>query len=285
MTVQLNKDMFTPTTEAAFCIITPTEYLEYYAPNSGTHLVLAHLVDSDPTYAAFYKKLSEEGHRLMMDCSAFELGESYQPTRLVDLGKRCGAHAVVLPDYPFAPSVKTIDAAKKSIPRFKDAGFATFFVPQSETGKLSDWIDGYLWAADNPNIDIIGMSILGIPNAMPHIPAAYARVVMTQLLIDRGVFANKYHHYLGLNSAPNVELPSLLKMNALNSCDSSNPVWCGINGIHYNETYADFMGIQKKYLRSVDFDEPLTKKVHIHHCIQHNVNVTLDIFKNPTKYL
>lgn len=278
-----NKQKFAPGAERPqFCIITPTAYLEQYAIQSTTHLVLAHLVDIDDTYAAFYKARSEAGDRLIMDNGAFELGESYAPNKLIELAHKCGAHALVLPDYPFQPAEKTIQAAEALIPQVVDAGFATFFVPQSQTGDLEDWIAAYTWASDNPNIDIIGMSILGVPNAIPEIPTAYARVVMSTILADRGIFGQKHHHYLGLNAGPNVEIPALLKLGLLDTCDSSNPVWCGINGIRYNETLSDWMGVQKKYLREVDFKEHFAnpdKKAHIHEAIQHNISLTLGLFE------
>jgi len=263
-----------------FCIITPTAYLDLYAVQSRTHLVLAHLVDTDDEYAAFYATMSSYGDRLIMDNGAFELGESYAPDKLIQLGHKCGADAIVLPDYPGQPAEKTIVAAEALIPQVLDAGFETFFVPQSKVGDLEDFLAAYAWAADHPDINIIGMSILGIPNALPHVPAAYARVVMTHIIIERMLgLADKHHHYLGLNAGPNVEIPALLKLEALDTCDSSNPVWCGINGIKYNETLSDWMGVQKKYLRDVDFKDPRSKKQHIHDVIQHNVGLTLGLFK------
>lgn len=261
-----------------FCIITPTAYLDKFATRSGTHLTLAHLVDSDPEYTKFYKLQSTLGDRIIMDCSAFELGQSYAPEKLVELATRCGAHALVLPDYPGQPAQKTIDAAIELIPQVKAAGFATFFVPQSERGDLEDWIYAYNWAANNPDIDIIGMSILGIPNALPAIPRQYARVVMSQILFDRNIVADKHHHFLGLNAGPNVEIPALLNMGILNTCDSSNPVWTGVNGIMYDTTLSDWMGIDKQYLREVDFDEPL-KRDYILKLVEHNVTKTLELFE------
>jgi hypothetical protein len=276
---------FNPDSDPHFCIITPTTYLEEYASQSETHLVLAHIVDTNPTYADFYKRMSDRGDRVIMDCSAFELGESYEPSKLIDLGHLCHADALVLPDYPGQRAIVTIRAGGKLSAEFKSEGFSTFFVPQSEVGDLEDWICAYAWAAENPDIDIIGMSILGIPNALPHVPKLYARVVMTQILQDRGIFADKFHHYLGLNSAPNVEIPTLILMDALNSCDSSGPVWAGIQGIKYNTTLSDYMGVQKKYLREVNFDEPYSKKPHIHQIIQHNLDITFDIFADPDGHL
>lgn len=274
-----NKDKFSPTySKPEFCIIAPTAYLQHYATQSATHLVLAHLVDTDQRYVDFYRQQSARGDRLIMDCSAFELGESYAPDKLVELGAKCGAHALVLPDYPFAPSSKTIAAAEDILPKVKSAGFATFFVPQSETGNLDDWIAGYKWATSHPDIDIIGMSILGIPNALPHIPAPYARVVMTQLLQSQGLFANKYHHYLGLNSGPALEIPPLLKMTALNSCDSSNPVWMAVLGHEYTRN-ADSYLMVSKVKKEVEFDFPFIKDMPTHRRIQTNLDLTLELFK------
>ena len=95
-----------------FCIITPTNYLGLYAAQSSMHLVLAHLVDTDPTYENFYLNRNEFK---IMDNGAFELGESYAPDKLIELGRRCGADAIVLPDYPFQHTDVTIEAADKMI--------------------------------------------------------------------------------------------------------------------------------------------------------------------------
>lgn len=270
----------------SFCVIAPFAYLEQYATQSHTHLVLAHLVDTNPTYTQFYREMADRGDFIIMDNGAFELGQSYHPEKLVDLGHACGANAIVLPDYPGQHSDVTISAANQFLPIFREEGFKTMFVPQSEVGDLEDWIGCYYWAAENPDIDIIGMSILGIPNALPHIPRAYARVVMTKLLIDRYIFnVDKHHHYLGLNAGPNVEIPALLSMKALTTCDSSNPVWFGLQGVKYDITRSDFAGIRKEYIRHVDFNEPYRDSTCIHDVIQHNLDLTFNIFTDPQKYL
>jgi hypothetical protein len=261
----------------SFCFIAPTKYLSW-AQHSNTHLVLAHLVDKDDEYANFYKKRREFNDFIMMDNSAYELKVPYSPDSLLRLAEKCGAHAIVLPDYPFQPAQVTIDAAEAFIPMFKDAGYLTFFVPQSETGDKEDWIQAYNWADCNPNIDIIGMSILGIPNALPHIDPAYARVVMTQILIERKLLSGKHHHYLGLNSGPNLEIPSLLAMNALDTIDSSGPIWAAILGHRYTHESDSFQTVSKLKL-PVDFDIPLTKDKATLDRILHNIRMTNDLFK------
>lgn len=263
-----------------FGIITPVQYLEKYASQSTFHLVLAHLVDTNDEYAAFYAEMSDRGDFIICDNGAFELGESYDPNKLIELAQKCKADAIVLPDYPFKHFSITIDAAKALMDEVKDAGFHTFFAPQSEVGDLEGWIRAYEWASGTPEIDIIGMSILAIPNALPHIPRAYARVVMTQMLVDRGIFDfNKYHHYLGLNAGPNLEIPPLLEMNALDSCDSSNPVWAGICGQMYSPMCDSFL-MTRKIDKHVDFNYPMSKSEFVHSAIQTNIDMTLSLFEN-----
>lgn len=262
----------------SFCFITPTSYLDEFAVQSKSHLVLAHLVDHDPIYAQFYKQRAAAGDFVMMDNSAYELKEPYAPEKLVELAAKCGAHAVVLPDYPFQPAAKTISAAVEFIPTFKAVGLATFFVPQSAVGELEDWIGCYHWAANTPEIDIIGMSILGIPNALPHVDPSYARVVMTQVLKDRGLFNHqKHHHYLGLNAGPALEIPSLLKMNVLDTIDSSNPVWMGILGHEYTTNSDSYLPVRKVNM-PVDFGSKRTKDKATLQRIQHNVDMTNALF-------
>lgn len=271
---------FKPTDKPAFCIIAPVEYLDY-TKQSNTHLVLAHIVDKDWRYGNFYRKLSETGqHRIIMDNGAFELGKSYDPEKLVQLGKQCGAHAIVLPDYPGQPARVTIEAAEQYAPMFKTAGFKTMFVPHSRVGDWSDWLDGYYWTSEDgdKHVDMIGMSILNIPNALPHIPRSYVRVVATQMLMSQHLFnKNKYHHYLGLNAGPALEIPPLITMGALNSCDSSNPVWMAILGHEYSYNTDSYLAV-KKTKKEVDFEFPLIKDVDTHRRIARNIEMTLQLF-------
>lgn len=266
----------------SFCFIAPTSYLDFTVA-SKTHLVLAHLVNDDDAYATFYKGRAAQGDFIMMDNSAYELKEPYAPSKLIELAQKCGAHAVVLPDYPFQPSAKTIDAALKFIPLFRQAGLKTFFVPQSQVGDLEDWMYSYSWAANHADIDIIGMSILGVPNAIPNVEPAFARVVMTQILQDRGLFAhNKHHHYLGLNSGPALEIPSLLRMKALHTIDSSNPVWMAVLGHQYTQNSDSYLPVRKINM-PVDFHAKRTKDKATLERIAHNIQLTQELFNTATE--
>lgn len=271
-----------------FCAIAPISY-SHLVSDRSSHLVLAHLIDSDhqstplqkdysDAYTTFIKKESDNGAFVMMDNSSYELKEPYAPEKLIELARKCGAHAIVLPDYPFQPAEKTIEAAEKFAPLFKEAGFKTFFVPQSKTGDREDWVDAYLWASHNDLIDIIGISILGVPNAWNNIDPAFARVVAMQHLLDFGVFAgHKHHHFLGLNAGPALEIPSLLRMGVLDTIDSSGPVWAGIQSHAYSRETDSYQAV-KKLTSPVDFFMPLTKDARTLKRVLRNVMLTDELF-------
>lgn len=265
----------------SFCIIAPTAYLSL-TTKSKTHLVLAHIVDKDELYANFYLQRAKLGDQIIMDNGAFELGCSYDPDKLFGLAEKCGAHAIVLPDYPFRPIKETIAAAKIYAPIFKEAGFQTFFVPQSEKGDFHDVEFGYRWAADHPDIDIIGMSILTFPNALPNIHPTVARIVGTTKLIEHKVFNfNKWHHYLGLIDAA-IEIPTLMRMGVVDSLDSSNPVWAGCCGYEYNKRGVSFLPVAKEHLPEVNFS--VEYDADNESVAEANVDVVLDMFNNPNNY-
>ena len=271
-----------------FCYIAPTSYLDdlkNWIPDFNdepkAHLILAHLVDQDPVYAEKYAEFGKKDF-IICDNSAYELKEPFKPHKLVELAKRSGASAIVLPDTPFADSQITINAAREFAPQFRDAGFKTMFVPQSPMGELEQWIDAYRWAAENPMIDIIGMSILGIPNALSNVDPAYARVVMSSILVDRGVFNfDKHHHYLGLNSGPGLEIPSLLRMNVLDTIDSSGPIWSALLGHEY-QAGTDSLQAVSKLKMPVQFDIHRTRDVATHQRMQHNIRMTEALFHSGT---
>lgn len=279
----------------SFCFIAPTDYLDFvynevqkHTQKRQTHLVLAHLIiNGDQKYIDFYRARSEAGDLVICDNSAFELGGSVQPDQLIKAAQQVKAHSLVLPDYPGQDWHVTVDAAEQWVDKFVDAGLKPFFVPQSNKGDLEGWIQAYQYAATNEKIEVCGYSVLGIPNALPHVPRAYARVVMVEILKSRGVWTDRLHnHFLGCNAAPNVETVPLLLSGVLDSMDSSNPVWSGINGWAYDVDMVDYAPKRKAFLPHVDFGMKMNvANSFIDFLIAHNIAVTQDIFANPSKHL
>ena len=275
-----------------FCTIAPTSYLEQYARfnNSPYHLLLAHLMHSessfyDEEYLKFYKATKLPHETYIMDNGAFELGKSYDPDKLVDIGKMACADVLVLPDYPGQYWKTTVNSAVDFIPQFKESGFKTFFVPQSSPGDWNGWMKGFEWALFNPDIDVIGMSILAHPIALPDFPKYYVRVVAgdrikTWLDADPAraeAFASKHIHWLGLLS-PGLEVAPLLKMDLVNTLDSSGPVWFGHCGIPYNQFGESWSSVDKRFVPEVDFG--CHKNKHAGSIIENNLKMLESVFSS-----
>lgn len=254
-----------------FCHIVPTPHLDL-VKGRPTHLVLAHLIEQDEKYVQFYKDAVTQNTyddqtrkpTIIVDNSAFELYKAnlpmFDPEKLVDLARRVDGDYIVLPDHPDMPSMVGIDEAKRYAPVFKEAGFGTFFVPQSSIGDVEDLITAFAWAASSPLIDYIGISILAVPNAYGcekdnKLQRFNARWRFMNELYDRGLLSlakgnRKKIHFLGMVDGPN-EIP-LVRDFHIDTWDSSAAAWAGLNGVAFDNSPTGLN--DGKFEKHVDFD-------------------------------
>ena len=258
-----------------FCHITPIDHLDLVKGRSS-HLTLAHIasgMEGSPeqisTYCKFYEKekkdaeLDNRPYINIMDNSAFELYKNqmpmFNPAELLDLAEMLHATHIVLPDHPAHPSMVGIDDAKMYAPQFKEAGYKTFFVPQSDIGDLEDLITSFAWAASSPLIDYIGISILAVPNAYRcekgnNLQRFVSRWKFMNELYDRNLLQlaaqnGKKIHFLGMVDGP-MEIP-LVRDFHIDTWDSSAGVWAGLNGIAFDNSPTGL--INGKFEKHVDF--------------------------------
>lgn len=244
-----------------FCHIAPTPHLNL-VQGRPYHLVLAHLIEEDPVYAAFYKQESENGSTIIMDNSAFEMYKNnlpmYPTNKLIEMARKVSADYIALSDYPNEYWEKTIDVAIDTAPAIHAAGFGTFFIPQSEIGDLQGLTRSFLWAESSDDIDYIGYSILAIPNAYGvekdnKLQRYLSRYKFMHQLYHNNyeMSTNKYHHFLGMVDGPNeIEMISPLVPN-LTSWDSSAAIWAGLNDIQFDNSPSGL--INGKFEKEVDF--------------------------------
>lgn len=253
-----------------FCHIASTPLLGRFCSYQSSHLLLAHLVESQPEYTDWYKSNKDTHRRFqyILDNSAFEMYKQGKPMypsdKLIEMGKRVRADYIVMSDYPNEKGHKTIKAAEELAPQFKEAGFGTFFVPQSEIGDMEDYIATFAWAASSPLVDYIGVSILGVPNAYGveknnKLQRFMSRYMMMRELERRGILAmasrnGKKIHFLGMVDGPNeIDLCSQFHID---TWDSSAAIWAGVNGIAFDGSPTGL--INGKFEEEVDFDYDTT---------------------------
>ena len=249
-----------------FCHIAPTHYLESFTRTNGAHLVLAHLVESDAWYREYYRNL-DDGKELIMDNSAFEMykqgREMYPTDELLGLAEVIGADMIVMSDYPNEVAAKTIKVAEETAHQYKDAGYKTFFVPQSKIGDFEDYMYCMEWALDHPGyVDRIGLSILGCPNAYGvekdnKLQRYLSRYGILKELQKREVLDVLRHkdvfHCLGMVDGPN-EIELLRPWHDhIATWDSSAAVWAGLNNIRFDNSPTGL--INGKFEKEVEFDK------------------------------
>ena len=255
-----------------FCHISPTKYLAQYTKNNGAHLILAHLVETDPEYRDFYANLNDGKYKIM-DNSAFEMfklgREMYESDKLIEMGQACKADCIVMSDYPKHHSSRTKYKAQSMISVIKEAEFDTFFCPQSRLGDIEDLIGAFEWALDHPHIDLIGVSILAAPIAYGVNESTFedgtrsdsykmqrfmSRFALLDTLRTRGLLtekAIKRFHCLGMVDGPR-EIRLLKQFeDYIFSWDSSAAVWAGMNNIVFDGSPTGLTN--GKFEKEVDF--------------------------------
>lgn len=248
-----------------FCHIAPTKHL-HLVREARSHLILAHLVESDEEYADWYahNRLISKGVYIL-DNSAFEMykagREMYPGDKLIEMAAKVHADYIVMSDYPNEHSSRTIEAALQQAPQFHKAGYGTFFVPQSRIGDIEDYIASVAWAAGSPLVDYIGISILGVPNAYGvekgnKLQRFMSRWTMMKELGKRGILDmiarnDKKIHFLGMVDGPN-EITLCGDTFHIDTWDSSAAVWAGLNGISFDTSPTGL--IDGKFEKEVDFD-------------------------------
>ena len=246
--------------EVKYGYISPISYQHLIPESADFHLILAHLLDKKE-YVDFYKEKIKRGDTVILDNSAFEFKRALSAEEIFGFIDRSGIEPtyVVAPDYPFEDWQVTIDSTLKFIEEVKDKPYKVMAVPQSKKGDWTGWLRGYYEMFHNPNIAVIGMSILGIPNAFCNLTGtediALNRMFATNYLVGNGIVqpGQKWHHYLGLGGGPR-EILMQRQLGLMDSCDSSSVFWHGFLDTAFDGSIWGLKDGKSKV--EVDFDAP-----------------------------
>ena len=260
--------------------ISPIKYQHLIPEHADFHLILAHLLDNEE-YVSFYKSKIKRGDTVILDNSAFEFKRALSADEIFGFIERSGIEPtyVVAPDYPYDHWETTWESTLKFIDEVKDKPYKVMAVPQSVMGDWTGWLRCYQKIANHPQIAVIGMSILGVPNAFCKLTGtsdiAFNRIFATQYLLNTGI-ANqeKWHHYLGLGGGPR-EILIQRELGLMDSNDSSSPFWHGYLGIRFDDSLWGLIDGKTKV--EVDFNVPylINRLSDIKYNIEYMENVIL----------
>ena len=238
--------------------ISPIKYQHLIPESADFHLILAHLLDNKE-YVDFYKEKIKRGDTVILDNSAFEFKRALSAEEILGFIERSGIKPtyVVAPDYPFEDWKTTMASTLSFIQQVKNEPYKIMAVPQSVKGDVKGWMRSYQQMYDNPDISVIGMSILGIPNAFCTLTGTddivFNRIFATQYILENTLVkpGNKWHHYLGLGNGPR-EILMQRQLGLMDSCDSSSAFWHGCLNDRFDSS---LWGLKHgKSQREVDFN-------------------------------
>ncbi len=230
-----------------FCHIAPTHYTELGIHESEMDMVLAHIARDDDKYAELF---AHSSHVKLLDNGAFENGVPMSVEDMINIGHKVRADILVLPDYPYEDWRQGWeDNVMEGIEQYKKEGFLTMFIPQSKKGDASGYMKSLKNALLHPQIDYVGLSILGCPNAFPEIPTHKVREKIIDL--STAYMDPKQLHILGMLDNPLEEIERLAYYSKyINSWDTSLAIWAGLNGLTVGPKH-------EKLKLAVDFDHPV----------------------------
>lgn len=218
-------------------IISPPAFLNTISSQGDIHLVLAHMVLSNPSYREFYK--NEKKYKIL-DNGAFELRQPLSTRDIIEAAELIGADEVVAPDM-FDDGEKSYDLTKsfgtsvRVLSHPKEHNFKIMGVPHGKD--FIEWLECFRKLYDNAHIDVIGIgyqSCRVFRHMWPHEKSlSLIRSNLVHTLSSR--FTHKPIHLLGGGSNP-IEILQYEGMSNVRSIDTCFPFLCGQNGIWFSET-------------------------------------------------
>lgn len=215
--------------------IIPPSQLDKIPLTQKIHLCLAHLVERSEVYRDYYRNKAKQGHTVILDNSAFELGEAYPAEKMFELAEDIKATEVMAPEF-FLDADKTIEAVTEFSELLHRKGSKAKIFATVCGNTLDDWLRCYNTVSFLTNVGTIGISFRA--NAFVQTPVVMgdsvtkqsmeARLTLTSILArHRSHFVQ--HHLLGLWDP--YELTMQRHHDWIRSCDSSAAYAHGIKEI------------------------------------------------------
>ena len=215
--------------------IIPPSQLKAIPLTQKIHLCLAHLVERSEVYRDYYRNKAEQGHTVILDNSAFELGEAYPAEKMFDLADGIGATEVMAPEF-FMNATKTIDSICEFSELMSERGSPAMIFATICGGDINEWLRCYRAVVELTNVGTVGISFrasefIPVPEVDTDILTKRrmeARTTLTSILA-RLRSPHVHHHLLGLWDP--YELIMQKHHSWIRSCDSSAAYAHGIKEI------------------------------------------------------
>lgn len=196
---------------------------------------LVHMMDKSYEYRKRMFEAVKMGREVILDNSAYELGESFDPARYVDWIYGLKPTYYVIPDKlrDAEATVGMMDNFLKEFPAIKEGtGSKSIGVVQGTTYTECVWCYEQLL----PRCDVIAFNkSYGEPEDAPEVRAAVRPEYIRMMLEDDIIDTEKPHHLLGAILPQEMKIYNSPEYHFIKSVDTCNPVVYGLLGEEYTE--------------------------------------------------
>ena len=267
--------------------ITPTSYLEKYAKQGDIYLALAHLIDDEGQneYARFHRREALKGRRVILDNGLFE-GAQVTTESLIQRARAINASVVCAPDVLF-DSAGTIKEFKQFIRAKQEAGLVCEVMGIPQADNPTDWWECYRFFDLSKDCDLIGLSILAVPQSFGELVGGRDRITASRVHLLRELYAHTSLlgrrstacHLLGLGDSYEDLQFAARALPSVISNDTSSAFVHGMHGVRYRE---DGTWDGGKIREKVDFSQPYDPNAD-HEAIQHNIDIARSLLSGTRR--
>lgn len=206
---------------------------------------LVHLMEQEPAYRDFFISSSNNGRRILLDTSIFELGEAFDLNKYAYWVQELSPTEYILPDV-LENAQLTMESSIKFVEKFTDLPGKKIGVVQGKT--YNEILNCYEFLDKKLNVDKIAISFdySFYEELFPHpnkwVSFMNGRVLIINKLLQDGIInVNKPHHLLGCSNPLEFAFYKNPTYNFIESIDTSSPIVHGLHEIYYTGKIGDWV--------------------------------------------
>jgi hypothetical protein len=218
-------------------------------------------MEQEPEYKEFFLKSRDEGRRILLDTSIFELGEAFDLEKYAFWVRELRPYEYILPDVleDAARTIQNSKLFKEKYPNLEGRRIGVVQGKSYEEIKLC-----YELLDTDLNVDKIAISFDYsfykelFPHSNKWVSFMMGRVLLINKLLQDGVInTSKPHHLLGCSNPIEFSFYKHPDYNFIESLDTSSPIVHGLHKVYYYEQIGDWVKESTKLadLIKADIDE------------------------------
>lgn len=249
----------------------PISLLEKSLNFNDYNYCLVHLLETHPKYKIFYKHSRINGKELLLDNSIFELGKAFDADKFAGYVEELNPTYYVIPD-SLENYEETLTSYKSFVDKYGNLNGAKIGVVQGKT--YAELVNCYKFMADNADyiafsFDMSLYQAIGLGRTKLEKQCSGRQRFINMLVEDSIIRWDKPHHLLGCSLAIEFKYYREREMTFIRSCDTSNPIVSGIEGLYYNGTFGMQVKPATKLIEYIDLKVDDTQLFRIEHNVKY----------------